>query len=570
MISFFKQYIPYYKNYIGKFLLVFIGIVLIAAGTSGTAYIIKPLLDEVFINKDVEMLKIVPLIVIALYFSKGLGRFLQAYYISYIGEDIIRKIRDKLLSHIINLDLIFFNSKHSGELVSRITNDINRIQAAISNQVAVIIQESLTIVALVGVVIYQSPELAFYGLVVLPLAMYPLTILAKRMKKLSFKSQEKNSDILSHLNEVFNNIEMIKASSSEKLESNKFGKHNYDFFKVNIKSVKTNELVSPLMEIIGSIAVAGVITVGGHQVISGEISVGTFFSFMTALVMLYTPIKNLSYVYNQFQNALAANERINELFKIDTRINSGEEKLNNTIEKISVEDLVLKYGEKLALNGITLDISKGQTVAFVGDSGGGKSSFVNALLRFYDYESGKAHINGVDLKNYNIESLRKSISIVTQKVYIFNDTIGKNITYGLEYDEEKIHKVLKLVNADSFVNEMSEGVDTILDESGTNLSGGQRQRIAIARALYREPKILILDEATSALDNKSESIITELLDKISNNIITIIIAHRLSTIKYANNIFFFKNGKIVCSGTEKELLEKCEDYKKLYELSQNK
>lgn len=568
MINFFKQYIPYYKDYLGKFGLVFIGVVLVAVGTSGTAYIIEPLLDKVFVEQDREMLKIVPLIVIALYTGKGIGRFLQAYYTAYIGQDIIRKVRDKLLSHIINLDLIFFNSKHSGELVSRITNDINRIQAAVSNQIAQMIQHFLTIIALMGVVIYQSPKLAFYGLVVMPLVIYPLSLLAKRMKKLSFRSQERNSDILAHLNEIFANIEIIKASSSESLESKKFEQHNYEFFKVNLKGVKTNELVSPLMEIIGALAIAVVISVGGHEVIEGRMTVGTFFSFMTALFMLYTPLKLLSSLYNQFQDALAANQRINELFTIKADIKSGEKDFNDKIEKIEVKDLVLKYGDKTALDGINLKIANGQTVAFVGDSGGGKSSMVNALLRFYENASGKISINDTDIRDITIDSLRKSISIVTQKVYIFNDTIGKNITYGLEYDEEKIYRVLKLVNAMDFVNDMPEGIETVLDEAGTNLSGGQKQRIAIARALYREPKILILDEATSALDNKSESVITELLDTVSNDIITIIIAHRLSTIKYANNIFFFKKGKIISEGSEEYLLENCEDYKRLHELSQ--
>ena len=569
MINFFKQYIPYYKGYVGKFILVFIGVILVAVGTSGTAYIIEPLLDKVFIEKDREMLQIVPLIVILLYTAKGVGRFLQAYYTSYIGQDIVRKVRDKLLSHIMNLDLMFFNSKHSGELVSRITNDINRIQAAVSNQIARMIQELLTVMALVGVVIYQSPKLAFYGLIVMPLVIFPLSRLAKRMKKLSFKSQERNSDILAHLNEIFNNIEIIKASSSENLESSKFKVHNYEFFKVNLKGVKTNELVSPLMEIVGAIAIAIVITVGGNEVIEGRMSVGTFFSFMTALFMLYTPLKSLSSLYNQFQDALAANQRINDLFAIKAEIKSGEKDFTDGIDKISVDNLVLKYGEKTALDGVNIKINKGETVAFVGDSGGGKSSMVNALLRFYDTESGNITINDTNLKDIKIDSLRKSISIVTQKTYIFNDTIGKNITYGLEYDEEKIHKILKLVNASTFVNDLPDGIDTILDESGTNLSGGQKQRIAIARALYRNPKILILDEATSALDNKSESVITELLDTVTKDIVTIIIAHRLSTIKYANNIFFFKKGKIINQGSEEYLLENCEEYKKLYELSSN-
>ena len=269
MRDFFKQYAPFYKNYKRQFFYAFIGIILVSASTSGTAYAIQPLLDDIFINKDKDMLFLMPFIIIALYAAKGFGRYIQAYYISYIGQDITRIVRDKLFGHILNLDMEFFQKIHGGELVSRITNDINRIQSAISNSVAEFIRESLTIIGLIGLVIYHSPELAFYGLVVLPLAIYPLSKLAKKMKKLSFKSQESNSDITSSLNESFNNIEIIKANSTEKIVVAKFSVHNMIFFKYNMKSVKTNELTSPLMEIIGAFAFAAVIIVGGSKVISG-------------------------------------------------------------------------------------------------------------------------------------------------------------------------------------------------------------------------------------------------------------------------------------------------------------
>ncbi|MFX4277782.1 ABC transporter ATP-binding protein [Aliarcobacter butzleri] len=563
MRKFFKQYIPYYKNYKLEFFYAAIGIVLVASATAGTAYAIQPLLDDIFIKKDAQMLYIMPIFVIILYTAKGFGSYIQAYFISFIGQDITRIVRDKLFSHILTLDMDFFQKIHGGELVSRIVNDINRIQRAISNNLAEIIRESLTIVGLVGLVIYHSPELAFYGLIVLPLAVYPLSRLAKRMKKLSFKSQESNSDITSSLNESFNNIEIIKANSTEKVEVTKFSVHNMLFFKYNMKAVKTNQLTSPLMEIIGAFAFAAVIIVGGSKVISGELTTGEFSSFIAALFMLYTPIKKISNLYNGMQDAIAANERINDMFSKRPSIISGDTKEIGDIKEIHFKNVELKYGDFVALKNINLDAKKGETVALVGDSGGGKSSLINLIVRFYDTTNGEILINNNPIKDLDLKSLRENISIVTQRVYIFNDTIAANIAYGYEIDEIKVIEVLKQAHAYDFVMQMKKGIHTILDEFGTNLSGGQRQRIAIARALYKNPKILILDEATSALDNKSESIISEVINEVSRDKITFIIAHRLSTIKNASKIAVFKSGKIVSIGTEQELKSNCEEYQRL-------
>lgn len=567
MKDFFKQYIPYYKDYIGKFILSFVGMMLVAGGTSGSAYVIKPLLDDIFISKNQEMLQILPFMVIALYFAKGLGRYIQAYYISYIGQDIIRRIRDKLLCHILTLDIDFFQKKHGGELISRITNDINRIQAAVSNQISEFIREVLTILALIGVVIYQSAELAFYGLVVLPLAILPLTILAKKMKKLSFKSQEKVSDITAHLSETFNNIEIIKANSTEKIETDKFSEHNKKFFEISINSVKTNEMVSPIMETLGAVAVAAVIIIGGQYVIEDKLTVGAFFSFMTALFMLYTPIKRISSLYNQMQDALAANERINELFDTQALIPSGNKNFPKEISTIEFKDVVLKYDNVTALNEVSLSAKLGEKIALVGDSGGGKSSLINLIIRFYDITSGSITFNTTNILDINIKELRDNISVVTQRVYIFNDTIASNVAYGQEIREDDVIQALKQAHAYEFVSALEEGIFTKLDEFGTNLSGGQRQRIAIARALYKNPQILILDEATSALDNESESIITQVLDEVSSNKITFVIAHRLSTIKNADKIAVFQKGKIIGMGSEKELLASCKEYQRLHSLA---
>ncbi|MDN5063220.1 ABC transporter ATP-binding protein [Aliarcobacter butzleri] len=563
MRKFFKQYIPYYKNYKLEFFYTIVGVILVAVATSGTAYAIQPLLDDIFIKKDQEMLYIMPIFVIILYTAKGFGGYIQAYFISFIGQDITRIVRDKLFSHILTLDMDFFQKIHGGELVSRITNDINRIQRAISNNLAEILRESLTIVGLIGLVIYHSPELAFYGLIVLPLAVYPLSRLAKRMKKLSFKSQESNSDITSSLNESFNNIEIIKANSTEKVEVTKFSVHNMLFFKYNMKAVKTNQLTSPLMEIIGAFAFAAVIIVGGSKVISGELTTGEFSSFIAALFMLYTPIKKISNLYNGMQDAIAANERINDMFSKRPSIISGEIKEIEDIKEIHFKNVELKYDNFVALKNINLDAKKGETIALVGDSGGGKSSLINLIVRFYDTTNGEILINNNPIKDLDLKSLRENISIVTQRVYIFNDTIAANIAYGYEIDEIKVIEVLKQAHAYDFVMQMKKGIHTILDEFGTNLSGGQRQRIAIARALYKNPKILILDEATSALDNKSESIISEVINEVSRDKITFIIAHRLSTIKNASKIAVFKSGEIVSIGTEQELKSNCEEYQRL-------
>ena len=565
MKDFFKQYAPYYKNYKLQFFYAFIGIILVSASTSGTAYAIQPLLDDIFINKDEEMLFLMPFFIIALYAAKGFGRYIQAYYISFIGQDITRIVRDKLFSHVLTLDMDFFQKKHGGELVSRITNDINRIQQAVSNSVAEFIRESLTIVGLIALVIYHSPELAFYGLVVLPLAIYPLSKLAKKMKQLSFRSQESNSDITSSLSESFNNIEIIKANSTEKVEATKFSVHNMIFFKYNMKAVKTNELVSPVMEIIGSFAFAAVIIVGGSKVISGELTTGTFSSFVAALFMLYTPIKKLSSLYNKMQDALAANERINDIFAKKATILSGKDLCPKDIDSIKFENIELKYDNFIALKNINLEAKKGETIALVGDSGGGKSSLINLIVRFYDSSNGNIYLNSSSIKDFDIKSLRENISIVTQRVYIFNDTIASNIAYGYKIDEIRVIEVLKQAHAYDFVMGMKNGIHTMLDEFGTNLSGGQRQRIAIARALYKNPKILILDEATSALDNKSESIISEVIQEVSQDKITFIIAHRLSTIKNADKIAVFKNGEIISIGSENELLESCKEYQRLHD-----
>lgn len=543
-----------------------LGTVMFALGSSATAYIIKPVLDEIFVTKNETALYVVPFFIVAIYMIKGFGRFAGTYYAGYIGSHIVHRVRADMLGILLAYDIKLFHKTQKGELISRISSDTNRIATLVSTAIPTIIRDSFTALGLLGVVIYQSPKLAFFALVVMPALVFPLSMLAKRMKRFSHKSQNAVADFTSRLNETFQNIEVIKAFNGEAFEHERFKKSSEEFFRIGMKMVKTNELISPLMELFGSIGVATVIVIGGKAVISGELSVGTFFSFMAALIMLYTPIKSVMSQYNQLQDAVAAGERILAYLHLSPSIKSGTRPMPKQIKTIEFCGVGLDYGDKTALNGIDLTNRK-EIIALVGDSGGGKSSLVNLLVRFYDPSRGVVKINGTDIKEFSLKDLRENIAYVTQKVFIFADTVAANVAYAKEIDEQKVLDALAKANALSFVQELPLGIYTRLEEGGTNLSGGQKQRISIARAIYKDPQILILDEATSALDNKSEQLIQDAFISLAQNRLTFIIAHRLSTVKIADKIVLLKDGKIKCEGSEQDLMRSCDEFKQLKELS---
>ncbi len=563
MQQLFKQYLPYLLEYKRQFIFAILGMIAVAIGTAGSAHLIKHVLDDVFINKDKEMLTLMPLILIGVFSLKGIGQYVQTYYMSYMGLNVVKTLRNNLVKHLSYQDMSFFQTMHTGEILSRITNDITRIQVTVTSIIPYLMRESLTIVALTAYVIYMSPKLAFYFLIIMPLAIYPLSRLAKKMKKYSKLSQESTSSMTARIAEIFSNIEVIKSNSTQELEAKKFEIENQNVFKYLLKQVKINALTSPIMEILGSVAIGAVIYIGGMEVIENRMSVGSFFAFATALFMLYTPIKKISKLYNQAQDAVVANERMFELLNMKAKITSGEKKLENKITSIAFQDVSLNYEDNIALSHISFEMKKGQTIALVGDSGAGKSSFVNLLVRFYDPNSGNILINDIDNKRLTLNSLHQNIAYVTQRIYIFNDTIANNIAYGEEFNKKRVMEALKKAYALEFVEKLEEGINTILSENGNNLSGGQRQRIALARALYKHPSVLILDEATSALDNKSEMLIQKALEALKDEMITITVAHRLSTIENADTILVFKEGEIVCKNTHQNLLNNCEEYQKL-------
>ena len=558
-----KRYLPYLKDYKLQYFLVFIGIILTVSATIATAQIMKPLMDDLFISKREDMLWLIPLGLIGIYFIKAIGRYIQSVYMNYIGQHMVTRFRELLLEKIINLDMTFLYLNRSGELISRVTNDINRIQYFVSNMLPELFRETLTVFALVGYVIYLNAHLAFYLLVVMPLIIYPLVLVARKLKKYSHRSQAKNADVVTRLTEVFNNSEIIKANATEKFEVERFSKENWQFFKINMKSVYVGEIVSPFMEIIGALGLAAVIFVGGREVYDGKMSVGEFTAFLTAVGLVFQPIRRIGSIYSKIQDAVAASERVFEIIDTQNLIVDGEKTLNENIREIAFKNVSLKYEDSYALNDVNLSIKQGENIALVGDSGGGKSTFINMLLRFYDPDSGEVSVNSTNIKEFTQNSLKHHISLVSQRIYIFQDSLAANVAYGQTIDEKKVHEALALADASSFVSSLEDGIHTKMEEFGANLSGGQRQRVAIARAIYKHSSLLLFDEATSALDNESEKRIQQALDTYTKDKITITIAHRLSTIEDADKILVMQQGRIVASGTHQELLETSEVYQRL-------
>lgn len=544
MLEFFKKFLPYIRGYYLFFLLAVIGGVVAALCTAGITYLVKPVLDEIFVKKDVAMLALLPFALVLLYCGKAIGSYVQTFFMGYIGEDIVKIIRNQMLSKMLELDLYFFNKNRNGELLARITNDIGLVRNAVSTIVTDFIREGVTAIALIGVVLYQSPKLALVGLVLVPLAILPLSIIVKKLKKISRKAQEKNADITSRLSEIFNNVEVIKTSNGEELENARFQAENQEFFKINMKNFLINHLDTPTMEILGAFVIGGVIFAGGHSVISGEMSAGAFFSFTTALFMTYTPIKRLINCVVNMQSAIIASDRIYEVLERKSSIIDGQEKLAEKICAIKFENVSFGYENENVLHNISLEIQNDQIVAFVGKSGSGKSSLISLLMRLYEPREGQILINQKDYKEFKIKDIRKHFALVNQRIFIFNDSIASNVAYGREIDEERVIWALKKALIWDFVQTLPEGIYAKLDEFGANLSGGQRQRIAIARALYRDPQVLILDEATSALDSKTEEAFREIIASIAKNRIIIIIAHRPSTIELAHKVYRLENGRL--------------------------
>lgn len=550
----YKRFGPYVKQHKWQYFMVLVGMVLAALGSGGSAYVIQPLIDDVFKDKNEAMLYIMPLVLITIFFIKGLGIYMQGYYLSYINANVENLVRQKVMKRVLGFELDFFNRMRSGEILARIS-DISVVSYFATGYLMNFLSTILTIIAYSAVIVYNGSFLALLALMIMPLSIIPIRFIAKKLRSLANQSFQTSVNMNSRVFEIINNIEIIKASNGEKLEFKQYKDYSNEMFRLGRKSTRVGLLTSPLMELFGSIGMAIVIIIGGLEVLRDNMSAGQFFSLMAAMFLLYKPLKGLNGSFAGVQPALVANERLSDIIDRESKIIDGKEILKAPIESIEAQNITLKYDDFTAINNLSLEFKRNTTTAIVGKSGSGKSSLMSLLLRLYEPNEGKILINSYDLKDLSQESLRKNISIVTQRIFIFHGSIASNVAYGMEIDEEKVIDALKKAQAYEFVSQLDDGIETILDEFGTNLSGGQRQRIAIARAIYKNPDILILDEATSALDEETEESIKDALATLQKDKILIVVAHRPSTIELAQRVVQMSEGKILNIWTQQEYQE---------------
>ncbi len=534
-----------------------------------TAYLVKPVMDSIFVEKNARMLKILPVLVLAVFFVRSLCDWGQRYQMRYVGLKIISDLRQRLYDHIQDLSLSFIERNSTGVLMSRITNDVNLLQGAVSAAITSFLKDSFTMLGLVFVVFYQDWKLASLAILILPGAYFLIDLMGKKMRRYSQKCQEAMGDISSIVQELLRGIRVVKAFNGEEYELRRFDRKNERIFKYNMRISVVQGLSSPLMELLGAFGIATIIGYGGFQVIRGQSTPGTFFSFLAALFMLYKPMKRLSKVNNLIQNGLAAANRIFDV--LDTRVEvvnrPGAIELKNVRKGIEFKNVSFTYGEGLVLRNINISIAAGDVIALVGVSGGGKTTLASLIPRFYDLTEGEILIDGVDIRNFTIESLRSKIAIVNQEPFLFNDTIRNNIAYGnFDKTEDDIIKAARAAYAYDFIMKLPDGFDTVVGDRGVSLSGGQKQRICIARAFLKDAPIIILDEATSSLDNESEKEVQKSLFNLMKGRTTIIIAHRLSTVIHAKKIFVISGGRIIEAGSHDELMKAGGEYSKLYEM----
>ncbi|MFH1201729.1 MAG: ABC transporter ATP-binding protein [Candidatus Omnitrophota bacterium] len=591
-MSEFSRLLKFVKPHRAEFNLAIVFMVLSAFLENIQLAMMIPILDKVFSNRSIvvsvklpdflnnlivflnglaplEMIKLMVIVIPVLILIKGVVTYFHSYFMSDIGQLVVRDIRNSLYKKIQSLSLEYFTHKRGGEIMSRITNDVRLVENAVSYGITDLVYQSSLVVLYTFWAFYINWKIAAISFILLPLISFPIIKVGKILRKLSEKAQIKMADISSLLYETILGVRIVKAFSMENYEIEKFGRNNQDYYKIAIKSIKRNLFLGPLTEFIGAIIGVFLLYWGGREVIAGRMSFGTFSFFLACLLMLIRPFKKLSQVNSINQQALAASRRIHEV--LDTQPKVVETGAEDTLPKFD-KDIVFKgvsfrYEQEEVLSDIDLEIHAGEVVAIVGPSGVGKSTLVDLIPRFYDPQKGEILINGFNLKEVTLKSLRREIGIVTQETILFNDTIKANIAYGNpQVSIGKIMEAAQKAYAHEFISKLPLGYDTLIGDRGMKLSGGERQRIAIARALLKDPSILILDEATSQLDSASEKIVQQALDSLIANRTVFIVAHRLSTVRNATRIVVMDKGRIKEIGSHEELLKKGGLYQRLYQL----
>jgi subfamily B ATP-binding cassette protein MsbA len=544
--------------------------VVVASMAGAQAYMVKPLLDEIFFNQDRTMLMVVPLIIIGIFLFKGFFSYGYNYLLVKVGQSVIRDLRNELYKHLQSQPLSFYHKKPTGELISRIISDVALIQGAVSNVLVGILKDTCQVIFLIGVIFYQDWRMASIAMIALPLTVYPVVNFGQRHRRLSIDNQQTIAQVSNILYETITGNRIVKAFCMEKYEVKRFAKILDKLFAIIMRNTRVAAISSPLMEILGGVGISLVVWYGGSQVLAGKSTPGTFFSFLTALIMIYEPIKGVSAINNSLQQGIAAAERVFDVLDVESDVAEKIDalELSPVEDAIEFKDVRFQYDKDTeVLKGINLKVGVGEVLAIVGSSGGGKSTLVNLIPRFYDVSNGSLTIDGTDIRDVTFKSLRKQIGIVTQQTILFNDTVRNNIAYGSpEASEEQIKDAARAAHALNFVQQLPEGFDTVIGESGARLSGGERQRVSIARAILKNAPILILDEATSSLDTESEHEVQQAIENLVQSRTTLVIAHRLSTIRNAHRIIVIQDGIIVEEGTHDTLLPRGGVYKMLHDM----
>lgn len=568
-----------WREHTKKYIWALIGAMIITSLTAATeafsVSLLKPIFDKGFIDHNSHVLFVLCAQIVGLYFIKGWFYFAQTMILTHISARTVQAIQQRVYSHLISLDMGFFSKTTSGQMLSRILNDCNSITNIAINFITNIFKDLITFIAMFSLMLYYSWKMCLVIFIFFPVGAIAISVIMKKTKRIAKQATQEASDFISQLNESLQSIKIVQSYCMEKFETKRMKGRLTNLFNLQMKSVKTTTMTTPIIESLSGLIMAGIIIFGGWQIANGYLTTGGFITFLGAWVSVYKPLKSLLGFRVQLQTALVSAERVYEIIDTKPSIKDSDDaiELKNVVGDIEIKNVSFEYeAGKPIIKNLNITIPHGKTIALVGASGGGKTTIVNLIPRFFEPTSGEILIDGVNIKKYTQSSLRKNTSLVSQDIILFDDTIRNNIAYGKgenDFDtvsDEEIFEASKSANAYDFIMNMSEGYNTKIGEKGVRLSGGQKQRISIARAIIKNAPILLLDEATSALDTESEHEVQTALDNLMKNKTTIVIAHRLSTIKNADKIYVIENGEVVESGTHDALIKENGEYSKLYNM----
>ncbi len=556
-------------RYLPQMLVAVLFMAVVAATTAAYAYLVQPILDDIFINRDESRLMTITIAMLVVFGLKGMADYGQNVIMSRVSMRIVADIRQRVYQSLIHADLAFFQDKSTGELIAGCMNNVDLMRDAVAKTLTGLVKDVLTLIFLIALMFYQDWLMAIVTFFVFPLAVLPTVLIGRKVRKRASRAWAELEQVTAFMSETFRGIRFIKAYGQEDHETERARERIDELFMRIFKTLRAKAVISPIMEILGGCAVAVIILYGGSQVIEGTTTTGAFFSFMTALLLAYQPMKNLAKLNNNLQEGLAAAQRVFALIDVEPTIRDRDDAVDLAVADgaIRMENVHFAYGEAPALHGVTIDVPAGTTAALVGASGAGKSTVLNLIPRFYEVGEGAVTVDGVDVRDVTITSLRRNIALVSQEVALFNDTVRANIAYGRpDASGEEIETAARDAAAHDFIMALPDGYDTVVGESGLKLSGGQRQRLSIARAILRDAPILLLDEATSALDSQSERDVQQALARLAKGRTTVVVAHRLSTVADADTIYVLDQGHVVEAGSHAELLARRGAYAQMYAL----